>query len=62
MEKRLLITLEDYQKIQETLREIRLLTEKGSPIYHKTLYIGNTLFESTHDFETGLPCLHQCNK
>jgi len=56
MENYLKLPYEDYQKIRKTLDG--LLRNLDRKEYHEVLYIGNILFEVTHNFDSGKPYLY----
>lgn len=56
MQNYLKLPLTDYNEIRAVLDQL-LLETKGDT-YHKVLNIGNILFESTHNFDSGEPYLH----
>lgn len=59
MKNYLKLPYEDYLKIQKTLDEIKKQIGDENPVAtNKLLYIGNSLFECTHNFDTGKPYLH----
>lgn len=61
MKKYLKLPLSEYEKIQEAL-DLALATQDPVMKLNKILYAKNMLFENTHNFDTGMPYLHNDNK